>query len=117
MELAGLLASLNGLKSPSDDNLTSLTLLGSLLLLNTWLPVKLISASLSGEKSCDERLSRLFVLNKLSSFKKTLSSAFTNTSASTPSVSIASSAGANTVGSVFYLVSSCTVLREGVDLC
>ena len=105
MELAELLASLNGLKSPSDDSLTSLTLLGSLLLLNAWLPVKLTSASLSGENSCDERLSRLFVLNKLSSFKKTFSSAFTNTSASTPS------AGVKTVGSVFSLVSSCNVLR------
>ena len=48
-EMAGLFDSIKGLKSPSDDSLTSLILLGFLLTLYpTWLLGKLVSASLRG---------------------------------------------------------------------
>ena len=77
----------------------------------TWLLklVKLVLAYLRGENSCEDKLSLLFEEIKLSSFINTLSSGLPNTSFPR-SVS-------STTGSVFSLASSCTVLREGVDLC
>ena len=111
VELTGLFASIKGLNRPSEKSLTSLTLLSLVKLNPTWLLklVKLVLAYLRGENSCEDKLSLLFEEIKLSSFINTLSSGLPNTSFPR-SVS-------STTGSVFYLASSCTVLREGVDLC